>query len=67
MRVAYNVTDQTRTDEQAGDSGTPLLVLRSALLPLSLILWGIGVSRTNINNLNPYGLMGALSPIFYAD
>jgi hypothetical protein len=66
MRVAYNVTDPTRIDEQAGGSGTSLLVLRSALLPLSLILWGIGVSRTNINNLDPYGLTGALSPIFYA-
>jgi hypothetical protein len=65
MNVAYNVTDQTRTDDEADVSGTSLRVLRSVLLPLSLILWGIGVSRTNINNLDPYGLMGALSPIFY--
>jgi hypothetical protein len=66
MNVAYNVTDQTRADDQADDSGTSVRVLRSVLLPLSLILWVIGVSRTNINNLDPYGLPGALSPIFYA-
>jgi hypothetical protein len=66
MNVAYNVTDQTRTDDRAEGSGMPLRVLRLALLPISLILWGIGVSRTNINSLDPYGLPGVLSPIFYA-
>jgi hypothetical protein len=65
MNVAYNVTNQTRTDDRADGSGTPLGVLRYILLPLSLILWGIGLSQTNINNLDPYGLPGALSPIFY--
>ena len=65
MNVAYNVTDQTRTDDEADASGPSLRVLRLALLPLSLILWGIGASRTNINNLDPYGLIGVLSPIFY--
>ena len=66
MNVAYDVTDQTRTADPAGDSGSLLRVLRSALLPVSLILWGIGVARTNSNDLDPYGLPGALSPIFYA-
>jgi hypothetical protein len=66
MNVAYNVTDQTRNDDRTGDSGMPLRVLRSALLPFSLILWVIGISRTNTDNLSPYGLTGALSPIFYA-
>jgi len=66
MNVAYNVTGRTRTDGRAEGSGMPLRVLRLALLPLSLALWGIGVSRTNINNLDPYGLPAVLSPIFYA-
>ena len=26
------------------------------LLPASLILWAIGISRTNVANLSPYGL-----------
>ena len=36
------------------------------LLPLSLILWAIGLSRTNATNLGGYGLVTNLSPVFYA-
>lgn len=66
MNVANNVTAQTRSDDPAEGSDMSLRVLRLALLPLSLILWGIGLSRTNINHLDPYGLPGALPLIFYA-
>lgn len=66
MNVAYKVTDQTHFDEQAGDAFTLMRLLRLTLLPLSLVLWLLGASRTNINNLDPYGLTGALSPVFYA-
>lgn len=66
MNVAYKVTDQTHIDDQAGDASTLMRALRLTLLPLSLVLWLVGASRTNINNLDPYGLAGALSPIFYA-
>src|SRR5689334_18534865 len=66
MNFAYNVTDRTRTDDRADSSGTALRVLRATLLPLSLILWGIGLSQTKVNNLSPFGLPGALPPTFYA-
>jgi hypothetical protein len=66
MNVANNVTAQTRTDDPVEGSGAALRVLRLAFLPLSLILWGIGLSQTNINRLDPYGLPGALTPTFYA-
>jgi retron-type reverse transcriptase len=36
------------------------------LLPISLILWAIGVSRTNVTTLGPFGLVAALPIIFYA-
>jgi hypothetical protein len=47
-------------------SGTPLRTLRVALLPVSLILWAIGVSGTNIAGLGPYGLPVILPLVFYA-
>ena len=50
MNIAYSVTNQTRSDDRAEGSGLPLGVLRLILLPLSPILWGIGCSRTDINN-----------------
>jgi hypothetical protein len=66
MNVAYNVSNQTRADDRPGEPDGSLRVLRLLLLPLSLLLWGIGATRTDTNNLSPYGLPGALSPIFYA-
>jgi retron-type reverse transcriptase len=36
------------------------------LLPISLILWAIGLHRSDPNNLGGYGLVTSLSPIFYA-
>ena len=47
-------------------SGTPLRILRDALLPVSLILWAIGVSETNVADLGLYGLPAVLPLIFYA-
>jgi hypothetical protein len=35
-------------------------------LPLSIVLWAIGVSRTNTTTLGPYGLPAQLPVIFYA-
>jgi retron-type reverse transcriptase len=40
--------------------------IADVLLPLSLILWAIGLSRTNATNLGGYGLVTNLSPVFYA-
>jgi hypothetical protein len=36
------------------------------LLPTSVILWAIGVSRTNVTHLGPYGLPAVLPIVFYA-
>jgi hypothetical protein len=36
------------------------------LLPVSLALWGLGLSQTDTSKLGPYGLLGGLSPAFYA-
>jgi len=37
-----------------------------ALLPVSILLWAIGVRQTNVAHLGPYGLIGALPIVFYA-
>jgi hypothetical protein len=37
-----------------------------ALLPVSILLWAFGVSRTNVAHVGPYGLVGALPIVFYA-
>lgn len=37
-----------------------------ALMPASIALWAIGVSRTDVAHLGPYGLVGALPVVFYA-
>ena len=40
--------------------------LLDLLLPASLALWALGVSRTNAANLGDYGLPPLLPPVFYA-
>jgi len=65
MDVAYNVRGHAPTDEREPHPNGPLRVLRQVLLPLSLVLWAIGVYQTNGADLGQYGLLSALSPIFY--
>lgn len=64
MDVAYNVRGHAPADEREPRLNG-LRVLRQILLPLSLALWAIGVSQTNGGDLGQYGLLSALSPIFY--
>lgn len=66
MDVAYNVRGHAPADEREPRLNGPLSVLRQVLLPLGLVLWAIGVSQTNGGDLGQYGLISALSPIFYA-
>lgn len=66
MDVAYNVRGHASTDEREPRPNGLLGVSRQILLPLSLILWAIGVSQTNGADLGQYGLLSALSPLFYA-
>jgi hypothetical protein len=40
-------------------------MVRLALLPVSLILWGVGVAHTNTSTLGPYGLPANLPIVFY--
>ncbi len=35
------------------------------LLPASIALWALGVSRTDVSHLGPYGLVAALPIVFY--
>jgi hypothetical protein len=50
----------------------PLAARRTAIhfsdvvLPVSMVLWAIGVSRTNATTLGPFGLVAQLPVVFYA-
>jgi hypothetical protein len=67
MNVAYNVSEQSPPVEaEASRLSTPLRVARYVLLPLSLILWAIGVSQTSTANLGLFGLPAQLPIVFYA-
>jgi hypothetical protein len=43
-----------------------VLHISDLLLPVSALLWVLGVSRTDISHLGPYGLPAALPIVFYA-
>jgi len=67
MNVARNVSEQAPPVEaEAPRSSMPLRVARFALLPLSVLLWALGVSRTNTASLGLYGLPAVLPLIYYA-
>jgi len=36
------------------------------VLPVSVVLWAVGVSRTNVTTIGPYGLPAALPIVYYA-
>ncbi len=40
--------------------------ISDALLPISLVMWAVGVARTDTKVLGPYGLLSVLPPVFYA-
>ena len=64
------ITTRSRTGPVAQTESAPerrsAFHIADVLLPISLILWAIGLKRTDANNLGGYGLVTALSPIFYA-
>jgi retron-type reverse transcriptase len=64
------ISTRSRTGPVAQAAATPerrsAFHIADVLLPVSLILWAVGLSRTDPNNLGGYGLVTALSPIFYA-
>ena len=66
MNVAYNVSEQAPVEAEAPRSSMSLRVARFALLPLSVLLWAVGVARTNTAGLGLYGLPAVLPLIFYA-
>src|ERR1700719_3303087 len=66
MDAAYNVSAQAPIDAGKPRSSVPLLTLRVILLPLGLILWGVGVAETNTGSLGLYGLPPVLPLVFYA-
>lgn len=66
MDAAYNVSAQAPIDAGKPRSSVPLRTLRVILLPLGLILWGVGVAETNTGSLGLYGLPPVLPLVFYA-
>ncbi len=44
----------------------PALHAADVLLPVSVVLWAIGLKETDPRNLGGYGLVTHLSPVFYA-
>jgi hypothetical protein len=65
MNVAHNLP-RTALAPKGKASDAPLRVIQHGLLPLSLVLWGVGISRTNVSHLGSYGLPAALPLVFYA-
>ncbi len=47
-------------------SEPPLRALTLVLLPAGLYYWAIGIAKTNVADLGPYGLPAALPLVFYA-
>ncbi len=45
---------------------TTIIHFSDVALPASIVLWAIGVSRTNVTTLGPFGLPAQLPVIFYA-
>jgi hypothetical protein len=65
MKVAHHVQEQGTAETAAPRSLTRLDLARLTLLPLSLILWAVGLTVTDTSHLGDYGLVAALSPISY--
>lgn len=66
MNLTRDVGRVPLSDAPERFSSSPIRILRVTLLPASLILWAIGISKTNVANLSPYGLPVVLPLIFYA-
>lgn len=66
MNVAHRVSAEAPIEAGGRLSSMPLRILRDALLPVSLVLWAIGVSKTNVADEGLYGLPAILPFIFYA-
>lgn len=65
MNVTYNVYSEAPVDDPRPADGSIVLVMRLALVPVSIILWAMGVAQANISDLGPYGLPAALPYAFY--
>jgi hypothetical protein len=61
------VSSPPRPDVTVSVDSSWMLRLRTldGLLPASILLWAVGVWRTDAAHLGPYGLVGALPIVFY--
>jgi len=66
MRVASTSGGVAPTVAPGTPSPTVLRLTRLTLLPLGLLLWAYGVSKTNTGHLGAFGLPAALPLTFYA-
>lgn len=67
INATYDYDSETPAGEQRPSGGHTITHwVKLSLLPVSVILWAIGVATTNTANLGPYGLPPALPLVFYA-
>ena len=65
MSVVQNQGDRTGF-LSSGNSVYKQWHISDVLLPISLVMWAVGVARTDTKVLGPYGLLSVLPLVFYA-
>jgi hypothetical protein len=63
--VIYGNDSETSTEESRLSRRTTIRLVKLSLLPVSVILWALGVAETNTTALGFYGLPAELPIIFY--
>lgn len=66
MDIAHPVPQEIAVGTGPRRERTPPAWLSLVTLPVSLLLWAVGVSEVNIAKLDTYGLPAILPPVFYA-
>lgn len=65
-QATYQYDDEAPPRDRRASSANATRLVRLSLLPISVILWLIGVAETDTTTLGPYGLITRLPAIFYA-
>jgi hypothetical protein len=65
VSVVQNQSNR-RGSLSSGDSVYKQWHISDFLLPVSLVMWAVGVARTDTKVLGPYGLLSVLPLVFYA-
>ena len=65
MSIVQNQGDRTGF-LSSGNSVYKQWHISDVLLPINLVMWAVGVARTDTKVLGPYGLLSVLPLVFYA-